>query len=324
MQISRRNLLRSAAAAAAVAASRWHHALLAGPASSRPAPLKITGLTVTPIALPDPPLLNVGGCHGPYFLRNVVQLETDAGIVGIGETTGGEGVTRAIEQARPLVVGQNAFAWRTFRQALEKSNTAAYTAVELACLDVCGRATGRRLCELVGGPVRDQVKFAAYLCYRYAADHPKLLADKRIVDGRGSGEKALDDWGEVRTPEAMVREAAGFRKKWGFRVMKLKGGYLSPDLELETLRSLHSEFGDACPLRIDPNGRWKTETSIRIGKAMKGLPIEYYEDPCTGQAAMAEVRRETGLAMSTNMCVTRFEHIPERSEEHTSEPSQLG
>jgi glucarate dehydratase len=312
MQISRRNLLRSAVAGAAgIAASPWHRAVFGAPASSRPAPLKITKLTVTPIALPDPPLLNVGGCHGPYFLRNVLQIETDAGITGIGETTGGEGITRALEQARPLVVGQNAFAWRTFRQALEKSNTAAYTAVELACLDACGQATGRRLCELVGGPVRDQVEFAAYLFYRYAADHPGLLADKRIVDGRGSGGKALDDWGEVRTPEAMVREAAGFRKKWGFRVMKLKGGYLSPDLELETLRALHAEFGDACPLRIDPNGRWKTETSIRIGKAMKGLPLEYYEDPCNGQAAMAEVRRETGLAMSTNMCVTRFEHIPE-------------
>ena len=39
--------------------------------------------------------------------------------------------------------------------------------------------------------------------------------------------------------------------------------------------------------------------------------MEYYEDPVQGQAAMAEVRRETGLKMSTNMCVTSFAHIPE-------------
>jgi glucarate dehydratase len=312
MQFSRRNLLQSAAATAAgVAAGAWQTPLFAAPASVGAAPLRITKLTVTPIALPDPPLLNVGGCHGPYFLRNIVQLETDAGIVGLGEAPGGERVTRALEQARPLVVGQNAFAWRTFRQALEKLSTACYTGVELACLDACGHATGRRLCELVGGPVRDEVEFAAYLFYRYAADHPKLLADKRVVDDRGTGSKALDDWGEVRTPEAMVRQTIGFQKKWGFRVLKLKGGYLSPELELETLRAMHAQFVDRCPLRIDPNGRWKTETSIRIGKAMKGLPMEYYEDPCTGQAAMAEVRRETGLPMSTNMCVTRFEHIPE-------------
>ena len=42
--------------------------------------LTITGLKVTPIALPDPPLLAASGCHGPYFLRNVVELTTDGGI----------------------------------------------------------------------------------------------------------------------------------------------------------------------------------------------------------------------------------------------------
>jgi glucarate dehydratase len=167
------------------------------------------------------------------------------------------------------------------------------------------------LCELLGGPVRDEVEFAAYLFYRYAADHPKLLADPRLVDARGSGSRALDDWGEVRTPEAMVREAVGFRKKWGFRVFKLKGGYLTPDQELETLRAMHGEFGDQCPLRIDPNGRWTVETALRIGADMKGLPLEYFEDPVTGQEGMAKVRQATGWPMSTNMCVTRFEHIPE-------------
>lgn len=309
MPCTRRDWLSSVAAG--VAALSFRSRAHAAPETSRPAPLKITGLTVTPIALPDPPLLNVGGCHGPYFLRNVVQLQTDAGIVGLGETSGGEGVTRALEGARPLILGKNAFAWRSFRSALENLSTSCYTAIELACLDACGKASGRRLCELLGGPVRDQVEFAAYLFYRYAADHPKLLADSRIVDARGAGDKALDDWGEIRTPEAMVREAEGFRKKWGFRVFKLKGGYLSPDQELETLRAMHAHFGDKCPLRIDPNGRWKTETAIRIGQGMKGLPLEYYEDPVSGQAAMAEVRRATGWSMSTNMCVTRFEHIPE-------------
>ncbi|HTI49724.1 MAG TPA: enolase C-terminal domain-like protein [Planctomycetaceae bacterium] len=312
MPVSRRLWMQSlVAGASGIAAGSAQRPLFATEAAPRPAPLAITGLTVTPIALPDPPLLNVGGCHGPYFLRNVVQLKTDSGIVGIGETSGGEGVTRALEQAKPLIVGQNAFAWRAFRPALEKLHTACYTAIELACLDACGRATGRRLCELLGGPVRNEVEFAAYLFYRYAADHPNLLADPRLVDARGRGEKALDDWGEVRTPEAMVREAEGFRKKWGFRVFKLKGGYLPPDQELETLRAMHAHFGKDCPLRIDPNGRWKTETAIRIGQGMKDLPLEYYEDPVSGQAAMAEVRRATNLSMSTNMCVTRFEHIPE-------------
>src|SRR5437764_1313858 len=202
----------------------------------KPSPLKITGLKVTPIALPDPPLLMSGGLHGPYFLRNVVEIETDAGVIGVGETKGGARVTTALEKAKDVVLGKNAFGYRAFWNALMALNPAAYAGVELACLDACGKATGRRLCELLGGPVREEVEFAAYLFYRYAADHPKILADKRIVDRRGKGGAALDDWGEVRSPEAMVRTAERFRKQWGFRVFKLKAGVLDPDVELETMR----------------------------------------------------------------------------------------
>src|SRR5262249_23584378 len=125
------------------------------------APLTITGLTVTPIALPDPPLLAASGCHGPYFLRNIVELRTEGEIIGIGETHGGSGVTAALERARAIVTGQNAFAYRKFAGELQALGMAAYAAIELACLDACGRATGRRLCELLGGPVRDPVPFAA-------------------------------------------------------------------------------------------------------------------------------------------------------------------
>ena len=273
--------------------------------------LEITDLKVTPIALPDPPLLAASGCHGPYFLRNIIELSTDAGLVGIGETHGGEDVTRAVEKSRELVVGKSAFAYRQFAQEVQRANASAYAGIELACLDVCGRAAGRRLCELLGGPIEDDVEFAAYLFYRYAADHAKLLADPRIVDGRGRGDDALDDWGEVRTPQAMADMAARFRDRWGFRVFKLKGGVLPPDVELETMRRMNERFQGKCPLRIDPNGRWTLETATRIGRKLQNVTLEYYEDPVIGQQAMAQVREATDLPMSTNMSVTRFTHIPE-------------
>lgn len=279
-------------------------------------PLVIKDLRITPIALPDPPLLFSGGLHGPYFLRNIVELETDAGIVGIGETRGGQKTTEALEKARPLVVGKNAFSHRSFAAALTALNPSVFAGIELACLDACGQATGRSLSELLGGPVRTEIEFAAYLFYRYAADHPKVLADTRVVDGRDRGDKALDTWGEVRTTAAMVQMAAEFQKRWGFRVLKLKAGILPPDTELETMQALNDRFQGKCPLRIDPNGLWKPETAVRIGKKLRELRLEYYEDPVVGQAAMAVVRQETGLPMSTNMCVTRFEHIPEAVKIH--------
>lgn len=281
------------------------------PIADHPAPLTITGLKITPVALPDPPLLAASGCHGPYFLRNIIELETDAGVTGIGETHGGQRVTEALEKAREVVNGQNAFGYRRFATALKALSESCYAGVELACLDACGRATGRRLCELLGGPVREEVEFAAYLFFRYAADRPELLADRRIVDGRGTGARALDGWGEVRSAQAMAELADGFRKRWGFRVFKLKAGVLSPEVELVAMRAMAERLGEGCLLRIDPNARWKTETAVRIGRELKALPLEYYEDPVAGPAAMAEVRRATGLPMSTNMCLTRFEHLPE-------------
>jgi glucarate dehydratase len=166
--------------------------------------------------------------------------------------------------------------------------------------------------------VRDPVEFSAYLFYRYAADHPIVLADPHLVAGdrRGRGERALDAWGEVRTPEAMAAMADAFRKRYGFRVFKLKGGVLAPDAERATLTAMADRLGPGNLLRIDPNGRWRLETAIRVGKTLKTLALEYYEDPVRGQAAMAEVRRATGLKMSTNMCVTRFDHLEEAFRVH--------
>ncbi len=309
MLLTRRQWLRGFLGA--LMADRLLTPALAAQPREKAAPLKITALRVTPIALPDPPLLAAGGCHGPYFLRNIVQLETGGKIVGISETRGGQRVTDELEKARPHVLGQNAFAYRALARPLRDFLPAVYAGIELACLDACGRATGRRLCELLGGPVRDEVEFAAYLFYRYAADHAKLLADRRIVDGRGRGKQALDDWGEIRTPEAMVRAAARFQKQWGFRVFKLKAGVLPPKSELETMLTLNTHFGGKCLLRIDPNARWRNETAIAAAKILRKVNLEYYEDPVPGQAAMAEVRKATGLPMSTNMCVTSFEHIKE-------------
>jgi glucarate dehydratase len=279
---------------------------------AEPAPgssaVRITGLKVTPIALPDPPLLAASGCHGPYFLRNVVELETDAGIIGLAETVGGGGVTLALEKARKLILGKSIFAYRSFAKEVRALGEGCYAGIELACLDACGRATGRRLVDLLGGPARDPVPFAAYLFYRYSADHPVILADSRRV---GPATPPVDHWGEVRTPEAMADMAREFQKRWGFRTFKLKGGVLAPEVERETLIAMNKTLGPKAQLRIDPNGRWTVPTALRIGQTMEGLPLEYYEDPVKGQPAMAEVRKATGLKMSTNMCVTRFEHLAE-------------
>jgi glucarate dehydratase len=313
MSISRRQVLAASTGglAATLLADRASAQLTAKAAARQPLhDLIIKEVRVTPIALPDPPLLAAGGCHGPYFLRTIVEIVTAGGIVGVGETNGNERAVTELRKAAKELIGQSALAYRKFPDAPLKLSNRAYAAVEVACLDAIGKATGLRLCELLGGPVRENPEFASYLFFRYAADHPALLADKRIVDGRGRGAKALDQYGEVRTPAAMAELAWQFHQQYGFRVHKLKAGVLKPEVELEALQAISERFGGKHQVRIDPNARWSVATAVDIGRDLRDLPLEYYEDPVVGQEAMAEVRRRCDVPMSTNMCVVEFDDIP--------------
>ena len=61
-------------------------------------------------------------------------------------------------------------------------------------------------------------------------------------------------------------------------------------VEFETMKELAARLGPKALLRIDPNGRWREDTAVRIGQKLGQVPLEYYEDPVNGQSAMAAVR----------------------------------
>jgi glucarate dehydratase len=112
------------------------------------------------------------------------------------------------------------------------------------------------------------------------------------------------------TPEALLEQARRMVAAHGFRALKLKGGVLPPDAEIETIRLLRAEFGTDFRLRLDPNAIWSVETSIRVGRALEG-ELEYLEDPTWGVAGMAAVNQGVDVPLSTNMCLTAFEQFPE-------------
>ena len=70
--------------------------------------MKIREMRVVPVALADPPLRSAFGLHAPYALRTIVQLVTDEGITGVGETYGGAIPARDLEAARERIAGQAA------------------------------------------------------------------------------------------------------------------------------------------------------------------------------------------------------------------------
>jgi glucarate dehydratase len=245
-------------------------------------------MIVTPVACPDPPLLNHHGVHEATFLRAVVRLRTEDGLEGLGEGPGGGLFVQELRAAAKHVVGADPFQIERLR-VLIGGSPRVIAAVESACLDLIGKATGRPVYELLGGPVRRRIPFSAYLFFKEEGDDP---------------------WGPALTPEQMVRQAERFHALYGMTVFKLKGGVLDPYDECYTMRLLRERFGPRAGLRIDPNAAWSVETAIRVAERLRDLDLEYLEDPTAGIEGMAQVARHTPIALSTNMCVTAFDHVP--------------
>ena len=285
--------------------------------------MKIAELRVTPIAITDPPLLNAAGLHAPYALRVILEIVTDDGIYGLGEVPGGAEPAAALEAAREVVIGQDPFQLNAIQIGLydrfgeagaaargeepwdHRNFMRAISAIEVACYDIMGKVTGRPVCDLLGGRARDRVPFAAYLFYKYEGAGGVLGFDK---DPDATGwpaarqEAALD-------PDGVVAEAQAMCNEFGFKSIKLKGGPFPPAEEVAAMKALQAAFGPDVPLRHDPNAIWSVETAIKYGKQMEGV-LEYYEDPVRGQEAMAQVGQAVDIPMATNMCTTRFEHLP--------------
>jgi glucarate dehydratase len=284
--------------------------------------MKITDLKITPIAVSDPPLLNAAGLHAPYALRTIIEVETDAGITGLSEIPGNIGTDEALAEAREAVLGLDPFhlsrTMRTITQQFGKETRSerglspwdsrkivhVQSALEVACLDIIGKDTGRPVVDLLGGPVREQVPFSAYLFFKHKGAGGELEFE---TDPNAAGWAAARQ-AEGLTPEQMVAQAQGMIEEYGFQSIKLKGGALEPALEVASILALRDAFPDA-PLRLDPNAIWKVETAAKWAKELEGV-LEYFEDPVRGQKNMAELKKHTSIPLATNMCTTSFEDLP--------------
>lgn len=276
----------------------------------------VTGVRLTPVAFDEPPLRNSAGVHGPVVARLVIEVETAAGPVGLGETFGDPRLITAATQLAPGLVGCDVFdtadlAARLGVELYEDGQldvnahagapspgtfagsllVRLYSALEVAFLDAQGHLLGRPVHQMLGGKVRDEVEFCGYLFYKLAA-HP-------------GGEP--DRWGDVLDPEAMVTLARTFVDAYGFGSLKVKGGVLEPDLEIETMHQLAAAFPGVA-LRIDPNAAWTVATSLDVATRTSGL-LQYLEDPTPGLDGMAEVARRTEVPLATNMVVTSFRQL---------------
>jgi glucarate dehydratase len=259
--------------------------------------MRIRDIRATTVTVPlEAPLRHANGCHWGRFVRTIVEVETDTGLIGLGEMGGGgESAEQAIISLKSYLTGHDPARLEQMRflianptASLYNNRTQMLAALEFACLDILGQAWGVPVSDILGGRLRDRVPFASYCFFRYPNSET----------GRG----------EVRTAEQMVKYASALKAKCGFTTHKLKGGVFHPDYELEVYRALAGAFpADSC--RFDPNGVWSTEQAIRFGQAIEDLRNDYLEDPVFGLNGMRRTRQMVRIPLATNTVVVNFEQL---------------
>lgn len=262
--------------------------------------MKIVDVKATPVYVEmEAPLRWSMGAE-PGTTRTVIELITDEGITGIGETYGGVSTVRRIEESRPLFIGMDPFElqslvqkFEVFRVTSEQMARAAEmkyvgAGIEMAMWDIIGKALDKPLYKLWGGANDTFVPFVAYVFYRYEKD--------------GVGGES--------TPADIVRRYGELVDRYGFGGVKLKTGVFPPDEELAAVKALRDEYGDQIKfLRFDPNQAWTVETSVRYLHKMEPYDLEYVEDPTWDLQGMSMVREDVRIPLATNQAVISFPQL---------------
>ena len=293
----------------------------------------IKDIIVTPIAVADPPLLNCVGVHAPYALRIILEVVTYGGITGISEIPGNRETEEAIRRLKPDLLGLDVFQpnhiLRTVAQKLpDQSNgedrggapwdqrivVHIFSALEVACLDIMGKELNCRVSDLLGGTMREQVPFAAYLFYKFKGAGGQWGYE---MDPNATG------WDRARQAEAtstsgIIDQARAMCEAFGYKSIKLKGGFFPPEKEVEDTLAIREAFDGLMPLRYDPNAIWSLETGIKWAKVFRGK-LEYLEDPVRGQQNMALLKKEVDIPLATNMCTTSFKDLPGSLQVHSED-----
>ena len=238
--------------------------------NSRPTELKITDMRVV-------------NMKGAPFRSTIIRLDTNQGICGYGEVRDGGSETYAL-MLKSRLIGENPCnVDKIFRKIKQFGHHARQAGgvcgIEMALMDLAGKAYGVPAYQLAGGKFRDRV-----LCY---CDTP---SEKRGKDmGRRLKERMDDGFrflkmdvgiGLLRgiedaliAPPGMLQTHEIMHPFTGIQITN-KG----IDILCEYVAEVREEIGYEVPLAVGHFGHIGVESCIRLGKALDQFSLAWYED----------------------------------------------
>ncbi len=252
--------------------------------------MKITKIRVTPVNIPlEIPIYFSAGLY-PGTSKTIIEVETDEGIVGIGEAPSPDCAGIIERDIGPRLIGRNPFdiagcemscvpEWRIVQNTDDSAVVKAFGGIELALWDIRGKAWNQPLYELLGGAVRKEIPFTEYFAYR-----PR----QNDIGGEMTSEEITDYC-------LRMKEAHGSTYFEG----KLTGS--TPGDEIATIKQLREKLGDEAMIRLDANMAWSLSTARRILREIEPYNIRNYEDPVATFEEMAALRQHSAIPFSSHV-----------------------
>lgn len=234
--------------------------------------MKISKISVFQVNLPlhEGSYNWAGGKSVKVFDSTVVRVETDEGITGHGEVCPlgpvylpayAEGARAGIQVLAPALLGQDPTQLVKLNRHMDatlKGHPYVKSAIDMACWDILGQATGQPVCNLLGGRYGDD-----FLLYRAISQE---------------------------APEAMAGKVAGYRAE-GYRKFQLKVGG-DPETDIERIRAVSAELQRGDVLIADANTGWLMHQAARVVRAVKDIDV-YIEQPCETFEECYSIRKMT-------------------------------
>jgi glucarate dehydratase len=275
--------------------------------------MKIRRITATPINVPlEAPYVWVFG-ELSGFPVTIVEVETEDGLVGLGEAPSPAAAAIIRDRIGPALIGHDAFDiagaefrclpfWTGVQSINDPTRIMAFGAVEMALWDLRGKAWNQPLYQLLGGAVRKAIPFTDYFAFR---------ANGPAVRGETTAEEVAD-------------YCVGLHETYGTTFFEGKVSSADPKLSLRMLERIRARLGDDIMLRIDSNQAYSLATARRLARPLEDLGVRNWEDPVPTLAEMIELRRHCSIPFSTHNTDIAHAMVHKVPDAICSNPAVLG
>ena len=252
--------------------------------------MKITAVRATPVNIPmEAPFYWSVGLY-PGTSKAIIEIETDEGIIGIGESPSWDCANVINKDLAPRLIGHDPLditgcemkcvpEWVVVQNTDDASVVKAFGGIEIALWDIRGKAWNQPLYKLLGGAVRKEIPFTEYFGFR--------------IEKNGMG-------GET-TAQQVVDYCMKMREEHGATMFEGKLSLGDPHLEIATVKMLRENLGDTDMIRLDSNMSWSLSTAKHILREIEPYNIRNYEDPVSTFEQMAQLRKNCSIPLSTHV-----------------------